>query len=100
MRSIRSLRRTLLCADKQFVQCELIASFQSTTEAIEAFVEYYNHERYHEALDKLTPADVYFGRSEEVLIRGDIIKRETPPAIYIQPAAFVGIIKKSHISIS
>ncbi len=46
-------------------------------QAIEAFVEYYNHERYHEALDNLTPADVYFERSEEVLTRREIIKRET-----------------------
>lgn len=35
-------------------------------QAIEAFVEYYNHERYHEALDNLKPADVYSGRVEEV----------------------------------
>ena len=46
-------------------------------QAIEAFVEYYNHERYHEALDNLTPADVYFGRSKEVLTQREIIKRET-----------------------
>ncbi len=46
-------------------------------QAIEAFVEYYNHGRYHEALDNLTPADVYFGRSEEVLTRREKIKRET-----------------------
>ena len=43
-------------------------------QAIEAFVEYYNHERYHEALDNLTPADVYFGRSEEVLTHRERIK--------------------------
>jgi putative transposase len=46
-------------------------------QAIEAFVEYYNHERYHEALNNLTPADVYSGRSEEVLSRREIIKQQT-----------------------
>ena len=26
------------------------------------FVDYYNHERYHESLNNLTPADMYYGR--------------------------------------
>ncbi len=46
-------------------------------QAIEAFVQYYNHERYHEALDNLTPADVYAGKEEEVLTRREQIKEET-----------------------
>ena len=45
-------------------------------QAIAAFVEYYNHQRYHEALDNLNPADVCFGREKEVLSRREQIKEK------------------------
>jgi putative transposase len=44
---------------------------------IEAFVERYNHVRYHESLDNLTPADVYFGRGQTILLQRERIKRKT-----------------------
>jgi transposase InsO family protein len=44
---------------------------------IEAFVDHYNHRRYHESLDNLTPADVYFGRGKTVLLKRERIKRQT-----------------------
>ncbi len=42
-----------------------------------AFVEHYNHARYHESIDNLTPADVYFGRGQKVLLERERIKRQT-----------------------
>ena len=42
-----------------------------------SFVEFYNHHRYHEALDNMTPADVFFGRQKEVLDKREEIKRRT-----------------------
>ena len=44
---------------------------------IDAFVAHYNHVRYHESLDNLTPADVYFGRAETILAERLHIKRAT-----------------------
>src|SRR5215208_3384891 len=44
---------------------------------IEAFVGYYNHQRYHESLGNLTPADVYFGRGQRILVERERIKRQT-----------------------
>ncbi|MAO00611.1 MAG: IS3 family transposase [Roseovarius sp.] len=44
---------------------------------IDAFVEHYNHRRYHESLQNLTPADVYFGRDQTILKQRERIKRKT-----------------------
>ena len=44
---------------------------------IEAFVAHYNHQRYHESLKNLTPADVYFGRGQTILLQRERIKRKT-----------------------
>jgi len=41
------------------------------------FVEHYNHQRYHESLKNLTPADVYFGRGQTILRIRERIKRDT-----------------------
>jgi transposase InsO family protein len=44
---------------------------------IDAFVEHYNHRRYHESLGNLTPADVYSGRGQTILLERERIKRQT-----------------------
>ncbi len=44
---------------------------------VRAFVEHYNHVRYHESIDNLTPADVYFGRTEAIFAERKRIKRDT-----------------------
>ena len=45
--------------------------------SIERFVTHYNHERYHESLKNVTPADVYFGRDKVILLERERIKRQT-----------------------
>ena len=44
---------------------------------IDAFVEHYNHRRYHESLDNVTPADAYFGRAQTIIKQRERIKRQT-----------------------
>ncbi|SCA56977.1 transposase [Candidatus Terasakiella magnetica] len=41
------------------------------------FIDYYNHERYHESLNNVTPADAYFGRAPAILKRREKIKQKT-----------------------
>ena len=41
------------------------------------FVDYYNNRRYHESLNNLTPADIYFGRAQTILSRRHTIKLKT-----------------------
>jgi transposase-like protein len=45
--------------------------------SITGFVHYYNDERYHESLQNLRPTDVYFGRSETILARREVVKQNT-----------------------
>jgi transposase InsO family protein len=44
---------------------------------IGVFVDYYNNHRYHQALNNVTPADVYYGRDREVLTKREQIKKKT-----------------------
>ena len=44
---------------------------------IATFIDHYNHNRYHESLKNLTPADVYFGRGQQILEQRERIKQKT-----------------------
>ena len=44
---------------------------------IGAFVEHYNHQRYHESLNNVTPADAYCGRAPAIIKQRERIKRQT-----------------------
>jgi len=44
---------------------------------IAAFVEHYNHQRHHEGLGNLTPADVYSGSGQAILRQRERIERHT-----------------------
>ena len=44
---------------------------------VRAFAEHDNRRRCHEGLSNLTPADVYFGRGQAILLERERIKRRT-----------------------
>lgn len=44
---------------------------------IGTFVDHYNHQHYHESINNLTTADVYFGRGQALLNQQERIKRKT-----------------------
>ncbi len=43
---------------------------------IEAFIEHYNHQRYHQSLGNVTPADAYFGRDRQIHAQRAAIKKQ------------------------
>ncbi len=44
---------------------------------IEAFVDPYNHQRYHESLNNVTPSDIYFRPDKAIIKQRERIKRKT-----------------------
>ena len=44
---------------------------------LQRFIRYYNHERYPESLDNLTPADVFYGRDQDIPEQRQQIKHNT-----------------------
>ncbi len=62
---------------KNVVKLQNYYSPSQLLEAIDDFVEYYNNHRYHESLDNMTPASIYYGKEKEVQSEREKIKRET-----------------------
>jgi putative transposase len=64
----RSLKN-VICLENHYFPWEL-------EQAIEEFIDYYNNQRYHEALNNVTP-DVFFGRAKAIVDQRERIKQAT-----------------------
>jgi len=62
---------------KNVIKLEHYFSPDQLRQRIGEFVDYYNNHRYHESLNNMTPADVYFGREKQILERRENIKQRT-----------------------
>ena len=62
---------------KNVIKLENYYSPEELERSIAQFVEYYNHQRYHESLNNLTPSDVYHGNAEKILKERERIKKQT-----------------------
>ena len=62
---------------KNILLLENYYSPDELTDQLDLFATHYNNDRYHEALQNLTPADVYHGRGREILSRRQRIKKNT-----------------------
>ena len=50
----------------------------------EAFVDHYNHQRYHESLHNVTPPELYFERNKAIFKQRERIKQNTLQARRLQ----------------
>lgn len=64
----RSLKN-VICLENYYFPWQL-------EQGVAAFVEHYNNQRYHEALGNITPADVYFGRAQQIQTQREAIKQK------------------------
>lgn len=62
---------------KNVVKLEHYYSPRELERTVGRFLEHYNDRRLHEALQNVTPADVYYGRQATILSRRERIKQAT-----------------------
>ena len=68
----RSSSHSLTVRFYEPVSCPFIAEVLHTD-----FVDYYSYRRYHKALGDVTPADVLYGRREQILQRRKEVRIQT-----------------------
>jgi transposase InsO family protein len=62
---------------KNVIKLEHYYSPEQLKYRLNEFVNYYNNQRYHESLQNVTPADVFFGRDKQILKNRNLMKQKT-----------------------
>ena len=62
---------------KNVIKLEHYYSPEELKRRLNEFVDYYNNKRYPESLNNVTPADVYFGRQDQILRKRSLMKEKT-----------------------
>lgn len=62
---------------KNVIKLDHYYSPEELIRALQKFIYYYNHERYHESINNLKPADVFFGNEYKILNEREKIKQQT-----------------------
>ncbi len=62
---------------KNVVKLQNYYTPEELEQAIADWVAYYNNQRFHESLNNVTPADVYFGREKEIIKKRNELKEQT-----------------------
>jgi transposase InsO family protein len=76
---------------KNVIKLQNYYSPSELEQAIAEWVTYYNNQRYHESLDNVTPADVYFGREKKIIEKRNELKEQTLALRRQQYLQFAGV---------
>ena len=76
---------------KNVIKLQNYYSPSELEQAIAEWLEYYNNQRYHESLENVTPADVYYGREKEIIKKRNKLKEQSLALRRQQYLHFVGV---------
>jgi len=62
---------------KNVIKLDNYYSPEELKKAIDEFINHYNYQRYHEAINNLRPSDVYYGKAAQIIRQREKIKQQT-----------------------
>ena len=75
--SLPYLKRRYHRSMKNLILLDNYCAPAELTERIREWADYYNHHRYHEAIDNVTPVEKHFGMGRVILKKREKVRKET-----------------------